>query len=140
MILEDLEAQPILTSHQRECLAVVADKILPRTPEMPSASDLDLSNTLVDKVLQSRPDLVEPLRKLLDLRLASPESLTLADLNTQDIETLFQVVAGAYYMDPTVRRLIGYDGQRALTLPRSGFGAEELLIEMMESPPRYRAC
>ncbi|RFC65663.1 hypothetical protein DY251_16610 [Mesorhizobium denitrificans] len=132
-----------LDAEHRAQLSVIADKILPRTNEMPSASDIDLANAPLDKVLRSRPDLVQPLIRTLS---SLGSSIDEADLHLmqsnapQVFETLFQVIAGAYYMDARVRRLLGYDGQRALSLPRAGFGAEELLMEMMETPPRYRSC
>jgi hypothetical protein len=47
-------------------------------------------------------------------------------------------VVGAYTLDPAVKRRLRYDGQRALTLPRGGFGGEDLLLLMMESSPRFR--
>ena len=108
---------------------------------MPSAGDIDLANAPLDKVLRARPDLLEPLCRLLDSFGSDAMEIAVPSLERdepQAFEMLMQVVAGAYYMDAHVRSLLGYDGQRALTLPRSGFGAEELLMEMMESPPRYR--
>jgi len=136
-----MQPQQSLNSHRRGRLAAVADVILPRAEGMPSASDIDLANAPLDKVLLARPDLLEPLCQSLD-SLSSDAIETnvpsLARDEPQAFEVLMQVVAGAYYMDTHVRSLLGYDGQRALSLPRSGFGAEELLMEMMESPPRYR--
>jgi len=138
-----MQPEQALNSSHRHRLASIADLMLPRADGMPSASDIDLVNSPLDKVFRARPDLIRPLRQILD-SLRSDTTETDLRLMQRDepeaFELLFEVVAGAYYMDAKVRRLLGYDGQRALTLPRSGFGAEELLIEMMESPPRYRAC
>lgn len=136
-----MQPQQPLNSHHRARLAAIADIIVPRAGGMPSASDIDLVNAPLDKVLRARPDLLEPLRQMLDSLNGEVIEKTVTGLQRSEPETfdvLMQVVAGAYYIDSHVRRLLGYDGQRALSLPRSGFGAEELLMVVMESPPRYR--
>jgi len=47
-------------------------------------------------------------------------------------------VAAAASPHEDVRALLGYDGQQAQTLSRGGFGAEELVLKLMEQPKRYR--
>ena len=130
-----------LTPARRQVLAAVADVIAPTTGEMLSASAIDLAGEPVERALRARPDLAPPLQLLLD-RLVNqpPTDLTrwLDRLHTNEISILMQVVAGAYYMHPAVRRILGYAGQDALTLPRGSFGGDEMLWEMMQSPPRYR--
>lgn len=125
-----------LTAAHRTELRKLADEIVPRNGRMPSASDLDLCKPegLVDKVLRLRPDLA----LALDHLLASNGHVRLENASAADIDVLMQVVAGAYYMHPEVRRLIGYFGQEAQILPREGIGGEDLLAAMMERPPRWR--
>ena len=48
------------------------------------------------------------------------------------------VLNAAYLMDTRVKNALNYPGQLALTPNRGGFGAEELVIEMMQKPKRYR--
>ena len=62
----------------------------------------------------------------------------LAAEHPRAFSALLQVVIGAYTLDPEVRRRLRYDGQQALTLPRGGFGGEDLLLTPLEGPPRYR--
>lgn len=127
---------PPLTPGQRAALASLADRIVPRAAEMPSAGDLGLAEAggLIDRVLTLRPDLGSDLRRLLDSpAYREPETLAAAELGV-----LMQVVAGAYYMHPVVRARIHYPGQEAQVLRRDGIGAEDLLAIMMERPPRWR--
>ncbi len=51
---------------------------------------------------------------------------------------MLEIVLGAYYLSPDVRARLGYDGQQAQSLPRDGFGAEELAVAMMGSAPLWR--
>ncbi|MFO1149464.1 MAG: hypothetical protein U1E62_13895 [Alsobacter sp.] len=51
---------------------------------------------------------------------------------------VLEVVIGAYTLSVAVRRALGYEGQRALSLPRDGFGAEDLAILQMKRQARWR--
>lgn len=126
--------------HERRALAGIAEVLIPRADGMPSAGDLDLVNRPLDRVLRARPDLALPIKRLAAECGGDPRQavLSLELRDPQLFEALLQAVLGAYYMDRRVRALISYPGQRALTLPRVGFGAEDDLIVMMSQPPRYR--
>ncbi len=66
---------------------------------------------------------------------------TLAALEREEpkaFDVVFQLVAGAYYLDQDVKRRLSYDGQQPQSLPRAGFGGEDLLETMMAAPKRYR--
>jgi hypothetical protein len=130
-----------LTPVQRASLAKLAEFIVPAAADMPSASDVALAGAPLDRVLKVRPDLFAPLARLLDSVEGRAGADTLEHLDTSgdpDFEALLQAVLGAYYMHPDVRRMIGYRGQEARALPRAGFGAEDLVAEMMGGHPRYR--
>jgi hypothetical protein len=138
---------PALTLERRTTLARLADAIAPAAAGMPSASDISLAREsgLIDRVLALRPDLARRLPALLDALLDAPAGAepdaALARLQADDpagLDALMQAVAGAYYLDGQVKRRIGYRGQEALTLDRGGFGGEDLLLAMMERPPRWR--
>lgn len=130
-----------LSPARRDVLRRLADAIVPAHGDLPAASEIDLAGEPTDKLLRLRPDLLPLLCGLLDdCAAAEPAGLPawLDSLLPAAKATLLQVVAGAYYLQPEVRRLIGYPGQEAQTLPRDGFGGEELLVAVMQSPPRYR--
>lgn len=136
----DMLDKPSLELRHRDRLSDLADVLFPHAEGMPAASEIDLANAPLDKALRARPDLLAPLLTILDDTRDQPPGKVIPFLASEQpsaFDDLMQVVAGAYYMNRQVRDLLHYDGQRALSLPRSGFGAEDLLMELMESPPRY---
>jgi hypothetical protein len=104
-----------LSPDRRARLAALAEVIAPRWNAMPSAGDINLAEGPVDRALQARPDLVEPLARLLDeINSAQPQAEVerLSRERPTAFWVLMQVVAGAYYMDAGVRAALGYAGQR----------------------------
>lgn len=125
----------------RRLIAILADVMIPRTPAMPGAHDIALADAPLDRVLKHRPDLAPMLDALAQLAPDETVEVYLARLDTAEAmlyQALQQAVLGAYYMHPEVKRRLGYHGQQALTLPRGGFGGEELIESMMSQSPRYR--
>jgi hypothetical protein len=54
---------------------------------------------------------------------------------------LTELVAGAYFMNPAVRKLIGYPGQRAIPIgEQPEEQLEELLAPVIERGVIYRSC
>ncbi len=81
---------------------------------MPSASEAGVAGKWLDRVLEARPELAQPLGELLERAAgcAPAEHVrTLRDDCAGDFQVLAKVVSGAYYMNPRVRKLIGYPGQ-----------------------------
>ena len=112
-----VEGAATLTDEQRSNLAAVADRLIPAAHGMPSAG------TVVDEerlrfVLNARPDLIEPLRAALGAGPADVDARLdmLARDNPQALGALQLVIVAGYYTDKTVRELIGYPGQMALSL------------------------
>lgn len=99
---------------ERATLADLADLLLPSAHGMPAASEVDVQGRGLDRLLASRPDLLEPLRAVLARAVGRPQTEVLEELSAADGEewaVLTLSVAGTYYMDPIVRELIGYPGQ-----------------------------
>ncbi len=101
---------------QQQCalLNVLADVLTPAAEGMPAASAVGIADVLLDQVLNYRPDLREPLMRI--LRAADgqdPESFIrgLADQDPVTFRSFGLIVAGGYYLSPQVRALIGYPGQ-----------------------------
>lgn len=117
--------------------------IAPGYDRMPSASAIDLEGEPIDRVLRVRPDLTAPLVEFLDRVAGADIRGAVRRLSADDPARFFvlmQAIAGAYFMDESVRESLGYFGQEAVMLDRGGFCSEDLLERMMASPPRYRAC
>ena len=112
-----VEGAATLTDEQRANLAAVADRLIPAAHGMPSAGAV-VNDERLRFVLTARPDLVEPLRTALG---AGPADVgarldMLARDNPQALGALQLAIVAGYYTDKTVRELIGYPGQMALSL------------------------
>lgn len=128
-----------ITPAQRASLRALADAIAPAFGRMPGASSIGLAEPegQIDRVLALRPDLAAILPLILEAT-GSDAAKALPDLPPAWRAALLECIAGAYYLHPEVRRLIGYAGQEALSLGRGEIGAEDLLVEMMAAPARWR--
>jgi choline dehydrogenase-like flavoprotein len=120
----DLEFTPL----ERERLAVLADALIPAAPDRPSASQAGVAGAMLDRMLALRPDLAAPLRRI----------LAEGAEGRADRGVLTTIVAGAYYLAPSVREAIGYPGQEARPFnPREfeSFIAEGLLDHVLAKEP-----
>lgn len=125
----------------RSILGEIADVILPQWKHMPAATSIDIANEPIDAVLRLRSDLLSNLVQVLSLIKEDDIESSLEHLQDNSphlVLALMTTITGAYYMNKTVQEALGYSGQQAQSLPRDGFGAEELVVEMMDMPPRYR--
>jgi hypothetical protein len=130
-----------LGPRERETLALVADVLIPPHGEMPSASAAGVATDGIDHVLASRPDLRKPIFEILDAVQRQEPRSAIAQLEQTDpmgFDALLVAVAGAYYMNAGVRRLIGYPGQEARPLEDSFDVAEDLLEPLFRRGPIYR--
>jgi hypothetical protein len=122
--LTDGVAEPELTVEDVGALARLADEMIPGVCGMPGADDAAVRSGRVMDVLALRPDLVEPVTR--GLRRAA----TLSQLSVIDSEAYTAItfaIASAYYLDDSVRRLIGYPGQ--LAQPVSPFEFPEYVAD-----------
>jgi hypothetical protein len=113
-----LEDVSVLTDAERAVLARVADHLIPAAHGMPSAAEV-LPDDRLRFVFTARPDLVEKVRAALAAGLAEDPAERVTALAERDPAALgalqLAIVAG-YYTDKTVRELIDYPGQIALTI------------------------
>jgi hypothetical protein len=129
-----------LSGEQRETLGQLADGLIPAAGKMPSATQAGVEGKWVDRALAIRPDLSAPLREVLTAAARSADATEgLQRLERDDpagLALLKQVVAGAYYMAPPVRKRMGYRGQPRTPI-REG-EAERYLGEELLAPVRAR--
>ena len=131
----------MLDTTQRRLFTELANVILPGNIKQPAARDIGIADEPLDSTLRSRPDLEQNLLEQLKnyQNATSNDALNfIQSLNITELRNLILIACATYYMHPIVKRRIGYSGQQAIPLNRGGFGAEELVIEMMEKPKRYR--
>jgi hypothetical protein len=129
----------------RERLRRFADKLIPAAHDMPAAGEVGVADRQLDRVLAARPDLAAPLaRALADADPADHEA-TLERLRDGDREAhdaLLMVVAGGYYIDPGVRRRIGYTGQQPVEVRPEiipNYVEEGLIEPLLARGPVYRS-
>ncbi|MEO8229146.1 MAG: hypothetical protein ABI628_05210 [Chloroflexota bacterium] len=117
-----------IDAEERRTLAGLADVLIPAGAGMPSASEAGVSAEWLDTVLAARADLAEPLARILQAATGSDPVAEVQRLQATDpvaFGILATVVPGAYYMNPRIRELIGYPGQRAVAIdPGDGADAE----------------
>jgi hypothetical protein len=104
----------MLTDAERQRFAAIADVLIPEAEGMPSASQADVPTTWLDVALTHRPDLTAGLLQALTVADDLPPAEAIDLLNTDHIpafEALGTLLAGAYYMNPEIKKLIGYPGQ-----------------------------
>lgn len=105
---------PAFTADQLSAWWAVADVVLPATEEMPSASAADPRAKWLGKSLAARPDLVAPLAALLEEIGTQEPAEAVARLAREQAEAfadLLLVAQASYYMNPKIRKRIGYPGQ-----------------------------
>ena len=131
----------ILTTEQRNFFEQLCGVLLPAWEQFPDGSQLQLQNSPLDAALNIRPELSDPLFYLagkveggVDLN----QVMKMRKDYPSEFNQLKLLVYAVYFQHSRVRSALRYDGQQALTLPRGGFGCEELVINMMSGAKRYR--
>lgn len=131
-----------LDETQRQRFAAIADELIPPSDAMPSASDAGVAGRWLDAVLAARADLVGPLRDLLDQSVDRDPAELVAHLQANDPDTfaiLAEIVPNAYFMNPDIRKAIGYTGQGGQPIdPRPDYMEDGLLESVIKRGPIYR--
>jgi hypothetical protein len=129
----------------RERLREIADVLIPAAHGMPAASEVGVAGRQLDRVLAARPDLAAPLaRAVADFEPADHDGSLerLAGRDPEAHDALLLVIAGGYYIDPGVRRRIGYDGQQPVEVRPEiipNYVEEGLIEPLLARGPVYRS-
>ena len=130
------------STEARRTLAALADALIPAGEGFPSASQADVAGEGLDLVLAARPDLVEPLARILEAARGRPAAAVVAELRASSPEAfgvLAVVVPGAYFMNAAVRKALGYAGQDARPLGPERDAVDRSLLEpVLRRGPIYR--
>jgi hypothetical protein len=110
------ESRVELTPQQLEILALLADVIVPPLDQWPSASEVGVPDTWVERALDSLPSHHQAvLTRVLDGAREEEPAAALRRLGREDVDglnVLLLVVIGGYYLSPRVRRTLGWAGPR----------------------------
>lgn len=129
-----------LTEAERDVLLDVADVLVPATDSMPALRDVDSAGEWLNRACCARADILPDLQRALHALGDAPALPTaLRRLHSEDrgaFDTVATIAAGAYYMVPRVRELIGYPGQ-VRTLAPLELAANELSDEIFDGAVSY---
>ncbi len=129
-----------LTDPRRELLLQVADVLIPPSATMPALRVVDPTGEWLDRACRARADVFAEVVEAVD-GLADRHDLAsaLRELHTDArpaFDVVASVVAGAYYMVPEVRMLLGYPGQVRNPAPLE-LASDELSDEIFEGAMNY---
>ncbi len=96
-----------LTIDERTAVAALAKILLPGSNTQPSAAVIDSEAQAIDLALGSRPDLFESSCALLE-RFEGEAEHFLQDIPARDFDLLSTLICGAYLMDASVKKALGY--------------------------------
>jgi hypothetical protein len=133
-----------LDEAQRELFGAIADLLIPSGDGMPSATEAGVPMKWLDEVLRARPDFGPPLVTVLDGARGTEPADAVAHLRASDpagFGVLAEVVAGAYFLNPQVRKAIGYNGQQQVPIVAESppdYEQDGLLASVVSRGPIYR--
>ena len=102
---------PALTEEQRARLASFADSLIAGGAGLPSASEAEVASRWIDRVFTVRPDMEVTVREVI-AREGDPVDI-LAGLRSGEPDRFSSfafAIAGAYLINPRIRRGLGYPG------------------------------
>ena len=129
---------------ERALLGALADMLIPRADGMPSASDAGATGKWLDEVLRVRPDFGPPLLAMVEQARGADPADVLDRLRSSDpagFGVLAEVVAGAYFLNPDVRKAIGYGGRQKVPIVAEDppdYEQDGLLASVVARGPIYR--
>jgi len=130
------------STDDRKILAALADVLIPAGGGFPSASEAGAAGEGLDLVLAARPDMAEPLSRILEAARGRSAAAVVAELRASSPEAfgvLTEVVPGAYFMNAAVRKALGYAGQDARPLDPERDAVDRSLLEpVLRRGPIYR--
>jgi hypothetical protein len=127
---------------QRAVLAGLADVLIPAGDGMPSASAAAVAGQGLDQVLAAVPSLGASLADVLAGAKDREPAEVVANLARTDPSAygiLTEVVTAAYFMNPDVRKALGYAGQGPSPIdPREDYVEDGLLESVIKRGTIYR--
>jgi hypothetical protein len=106
-----------LTNDEQATLLRIADTLIPAAGPNPKASDAEQFVPYLHLALAARADVFDAVLKAVDELVDVPDESLYGALKTmwaQDkftFDPLSSIIAGAYFMTPQVKELVGYPGQ-----------------------------
>ena len=135
------ESDTYLSGTDREVYGRLADQLIPEDPELPSATAAEVHSRWIDEALRIRPDLVDDMRTAIEVGSGIDAAEAVAVLHAEHpavFDSIGTLTAGAYFLNPEVRRLIGYPGQVPLPIRDDVDSYFDMLVNVVERGQVYR--
>lgn len=138
---------PMFTEGERRILSALAEALIPGGDGLPAAPVADVHGKWIDRVFAVRPDLVPAVTGVIDQYGSEPPRLALQRCRAAQpalFDDLTLAVSGAYFMNPRVRKTLGYPGNAPKRRPaypdESDFYLDDgaLLEPVIARGPIYR--
>ena len=139
-----VEGRMPLTEAQRARLAELADVLVAGGAGLPSASEAEVHSVWIDRVFAARRDMEAAVRGVLELPGDAGSVVSGLRSSDPDLFSLFAfAVAGAWLINPRVRRELGYPGpvpmrQPALPDEADAYLEDGILDVVVARGPIYR--
>jgi hypothetical protein len=104
----------IIDDELRRAFVAIADVLIPAYGDLPAASGADVGGEPLDRILTLRDDVKATFVRGLRAVVGKPADAAARALNGSDptaLAAIGLVASAAYYMNPEVRKKIGYPGQ-----------------------------
>ena len=129
-------------ANQRAALAALADVLIPAGDGFPSASQAGVAAEGLDQVIAFQPGIAVELKRVLEESKDRSPAEVVAILQKNDpgaFSVLAEFVAGAYFLNPTVRARLGYTGQEPQPIdPHPDYLDDGLLQSVLDRGRVYR--
>ena len=129
-------------TNERAVIGALADVLIPPGQGFPSASGAGVGGRGLDEVLCCRPELLEPLKRLVASASGRETREFLNELKCNDpltFDLFADFVGGAYFLNPSVREKLGYGGQTTRAIdPHPDYLDDGLLQSVIDRGPIYR--
>lgn len=122
----------MLNEQQIAVYSGLADVLIPSAEGMPSASEANVPTEWINVALGYRPDLVPHFERAVAACEGLDPQQALNELNQSDTEAfdaLGVATSGAYFLNPDVKKLLGYPGQ----LPVPATDDTETYLDILEN-------
>jgi hypothetical protein len=135
-----------LDDAQREKLGAIANLLIPGGEGMPSATEAKVQEKWIDRAFRARPDLGRDLVVILDRIDGSDLQAELARVRSEVpgwFSVITTLIAGSYFMNPRVRKLLGYPSAGPVRRPAyedesDHYLRDGVLDAVMTRGPLYR--
>ncbi|WP_166880583.1 gluconate 2-dehydrogenase subunit 3 family protein [Salinibacterium sp. ZJ450] len=118
--------EEFLTDGVRARIADLADRIVPADGQKPSASEVGVHTTYIDRALRVRPDRIGMLTTVLAHMERAESADVLENVEAEVLEPVVELIIACYFMSRVARRSIGYRGQVAVPIAE---GESEYYLE-----------